>query len=57
MKFLTKSGRFMLELTKNINISKFYQLYANISTRTGATTPVEKVKEISSIVETVVSDD
>ena len=30
-------------------MSKFYQLYAEISTLTGETAPVEKVKEISSI--------
>ena len=38
----------MLELTKIILISKFHQLHAKISTPTGATAPVEKVKEISS---------
>ena len=39
----------MLELPKIIIISKFYQSHAKISTPTGATAPVEKVKEISSI--------
>ena len=38
----------MLELPKIIIISKFYQSHAKISTPTGATAPVKKVKEISS---------
>ena len=38
----------MLEQPKIIIISKFYQTHAKISKPTGATTPVKKVKEISS---------
>ena len=38
----------MLEQPKIIIISKFYQTHAKISKPTGATAPVEKVKEISS---------
>ena len=44
-----KLDRYMLELPKIIIISKFYQWHAKISTPTGATAPVEKVEEISSI--------
>jgi len=39
----------MLKLPKIIIKSKFHLLHAKISTPTGATEPVEKVKEISSI--------
>ena len=49
MKIFTKSDRYMLEQPKIIIISKFYQTHAKISKPTGATAPVEKVKEISSI--------
>ena len=49
MKIVTKSDRYMLELPKIIIISKFYQSHAKISSPTGATAPVQKVKEISSI--------
>ena len=38
----------MLEQPKIIIISKFYQSHAKISKPTGATAPVDKVKEISS---------
>ena len=48
MKIFTKSDRYMLEQPKIIIISKFYQTHAKISKPTGATAPVEKVKEISS---------
>ena len=50
MKIFTKSDRYMLEQPKIIIISKFYQTHAKISKPTGATAPVEKVKEISSVV-------
>ena len=50
MKIFIKSDKYMLEQPKIIIISKFYQTYAKISKLTGATAPVEKVKEISSLV-------
>ena len=44
----------MLEQPKIIIISKFYQTHVKISKPTGATAPVEKVKEISSIMSQII---
>ena len=48
-KFVIKSGRYLLKLSKIIIISKCHWFHTKISTPTGATTSFQKVKEISSI--------